>query len=410
MVAEIISIGDEILIGQTVNTNASYISTKLTEVGVEVRWITAVGDNEDDLISTIAIAEQRADVIICTGGLGPTHDDMTKNVFTKYFDTNLILNKKLLKKVENHFKSRGIPMPIVNREQALVPQNATIIDNKVGTASGLLFEKKNTYFFILPGVPLEMKTMIDSDVIPFLKKKSTRFIKHKTIKTAGIGESALFEKLGNIEELEKYTKIAFLPKITGVEIRINAAGENEKQCMENIRKVEHIITKKISEHIWGIDDEKIEDIVANLLIYHKKTVAIVESYTGGLISDKLSNVDNWRTFLSHSVITNSIKFLMKTLDISENLLDNNNENNQTLVKEMARKIRLKYQTDYGVATLGEFDDIKSESEVAIHIAVADIKETVFNKLILKRHRTFNKQRTAQFALDLLRRQILKLKR
>ena len=409
MKAEIISIGDEILLGHTINTNASYIGQRLTEIGIEVKWITSVGDNELDLSVALSIAEKRVDVVICTGGLGPTHDDMTKNLFVKYFNSKLILNEAILEKIKNYFKNRGVVMPKINEEQALVPDNAAAIENDVGTAPGLLFKRKKKHFFVLPGVPLEMKTMMDRAVIPYLKEKSTNFIKYKTIKTAGIGESALFEKLGNIEELEKFVSIAFLPKVTGVEIRINAASDSEEQCLQNIAKAESKITRKISEYIWGIDNENIEDVVAKLLLDQQKTVAIAESFTGGLICDKLTNIKNSSNFLKLAIIAHTKEAKISLLGISKELINIYGVVSSEVALNMAQKVRQLSGTDFGLATVGTAGVTKitgSKLEGLIYVAVADRYEMKYSELMLKRDRIFNKQRAAQLALDLLRRQLI----
>jgi len=408
MLAEIISIGDELLIGQTINTNAAYIGAKLTEIGIEVNWITSVGDDRNALFSVLAIAEKRADVIICTGGLGPTHDDLTKDVFVTYFKAKLICNEKILNKIKSFFFDRGVEMPNINEEQALVPDNATVIENNVGTAPGLLFlNQDNKMFFVLPGVPFEMKTMIDNEVVPILKTKSKKFIKYKILKTTGIGESSLFEKIDNIQELEKFVKIAFLPKITGVEIRINSINESEELCLKNMLLAESKILEKISQYVWGKDDENLEDIVVNLLIKKHKTVAVVESCSGGALTDRLTNHLNSNSYLSHSIISNNLNTTSTILGVLPESLIQFGAISAEIAVQMAQKIKDMNFSDFGVAINGNWTPTQNDEDFGVTlIAVSDHDKNVCEKLILKRDINFNKQRTAQVALDLLRRRLL----
>lgn len=413
MKAEIVSIGDELLIGQTINTNASFIGQKLTEIGIEVKRITTISDHEEDIISAITSAEKRADVIIATGGLGPTHDDVTKKAFVRYFKSKLILNKTILKKIQKSFKERGIVMSPINEEQALVPDDASIVENKMGTAPGLRFQKNNRDFFVLPGVPSEMKTMVEDTIIPLLKKKSTLFIKRRMIKTTGVAESTLFEKMGNISELEKIVKIAFLPKSTGVEIRLTATNPDEMQCSENLAQAESIIRQRINEHIWGFDDQNLEDVVAQLLFEQHKTIAIAESCTGGMITDRLTNVSGSSTYLKQAIIAYSIESKVNTLGMKKQFIDQLGEVSAEVAIEMAKKVREMSNTDFGLATtglLGPNGGISKTPVGLIYVAVSDAAETIFHRLIFKRDRIFNKQRATQMALDLLRRQLLKSNR
>lgn len=408
MKAEILSIGNEILIGQTINTNASFIGRKLTEIGVDVRWITAVGDKQDDLLEAIANAASRADVVVATGGLGPTHDDITKFVFCKYFGSNLILNETVLKEVKKRFENRGIEMPGVNVGQAMVPDNAHILKNHFGTAPGLRFEKNSKYFFIVPGVPFEMKNLVELEIIPFLLNLTDNFIRFKTIRTTDIGESSLFEKIGIIEKLQQVTEIAFLPNYSGVDIRIRAEGKTEGECLKKIQYTEKLMTDKISEFIWGYDSEQMEEVVANELLKQGKKLAIVELFTGGLIVDKLSGSPGFSKIMTETVVAADFKLLNHQFEISDNLIDAQSAFSPEWIKEVANKARRAFNADYGLATSAFKKIINDESKEQngyLYVGFASEMTAQFREIRLSKDYIFNKNRAAHLAMDFLRRQL-----
>jgi len=405
MRAEIITIGDEILLGHIVNTNAVYICQKLTEIGVEVKWITVVGDSEADIKAAISIAASRSDVVISTGGLGPTHDDMTKKVFANYFNAEYVLHKPTLERIKNFFINLGVNMPVINEEQALVPENALVIENTIGTAPGLQIQKDDTWFFVLPGVPSEMKKMMESNILPFLKTKSKHFIKYTIIKTTGIGESSLFQKIGNIEDFEKKAKIAFLPKHTGVEIRLTAVNDDESRCIANIEEIKQQIVSNIQEYIWGYDSDNIEDIVAKLLIEKQKTLAVAEFYTAGLITNKLTDVQSSWNYFREAIVITSVDSLLNQLHFSNEMIAKHGHVSPEAVLEMAKSIRTITKADFGMA----ITDIKIHTfeKDAIPIGefyagFSDSQHNSFKKFSMKMDQVIKKERAAQLALDWLR--------
>jgi len=396
MKVEIISIGDEILIGQIVNTNATYIAQKLTELGFDVDWITVVGDNTDRLFKAIELAEQRAEIVIATGGLGPTHDDITKKVFAHYFNSKLVLNEQILKKIRDRFRRRRIRMANTNKEQAMVPNNATLIENEVGTAAGLLFQKEEQYFFVLPGVPAEMISMMESSIIPFLKNKIDKFFKKRMIHTTGIPESTLYEKLGNIESLEKLAKIAFLPTSSGVNFRITAQGSNEAVCQERIDQVEKVFRKKFSQYIWGTDDDTIEGIVAQLLIKHNKTISIIEFGTSGNITAQLSGVPDAEKFFIQGLTIGSVDTLKKFLNYSMHQFGSEKTVTAKTCKELAVKIKQVSGSDIALAIM--HDD---KLEVTTYIAICDDHQISSQRYIFTFHTSMNIQRITTTTLKLI---------
>ncbi|MBN1154851.1 CinA family nicotinamide mononucleotide deamidase-related protein [candidate division KSB1 bacterium] len=289
MKAEIISIGDELLIGETVNTNAAYMGKRLFEVGIHTTWITMVGDDHDDMISALQMASQRADIIITTGGLGPTNDDLTKKVIAQYFDNELILNEHVLHDLEDFFRRLGKPMADVNIEQAYVPRGATVLRNKVGTAPAFKLEQDGVIYFVLPGVPHEMKYFLDEEVLPLLKDLSDDYIKFDILKTTGIAESDLFEKLERLRGIDDEIRIAFLPRSLGVDIRITASGRSRDECIRKIDHVKDIMYAKVPDYIWGENDDVLEAKIMNQLYQKRFNLVVIEMFTGGLVNYRLAS-------------------------------------------------------------------------------------------------------------------------
>lgn len=317
MIAEIISIGDELLIGQTINTNSSDIARQLTDVGITVNWITTVGDDAENIKRILSQAETRADVIIATGGLGPTHDDITKKVFSDYFNSPLILDDVVLENLRSRFAKSNMKLTASNQAQALVPEKARVIKNSVGTAPALLFEKTKKYFFVLPGVPVEMKAIMMDFIVPFLKDKNNQIIKKRVLHTSGIPESYLFEKLGDINALEKNAKIAFLPYFGRVDVRLTAIGESEQECLEKIKKVEIFIRSKVERNIWGTDDETFEQVIINKLKQQKLKLSVVELGTRGEIISMLTNDENPDLYFNLGFVIGSFFEFKKILKIAQ---------------------------------------------------------------------------------------------
>ena len=372
MNAEIISIGDELLIGQTINTNATFIAQKLTEIGVEVKWITCVGDDEDQIKYQLSVSEKRSQVIILTGGLGPTHDDVTKKVLVRYFRSNLILNQQLLDELRKRFEKRKIKMAKCNEAQALVPDNAIILDNRIGTAPGLLFQKDRKYFFVLPGVPVEMKAITIDHIVPFLQKKSRQVLKKRIIHTMGIPESTLFEYLGDIKEIEKIVKIGFLPQTGRVDIKLLASGRDKKDCTKKINQVEKIILSKIGNKVWGFDEDSYEDVIVQKLSEKKKILSIIEVGTKGEVISQLFQAKNAATQLTQGTVLGSLK---KLFQILPNPVSDGESIDEPLVRKLAPIIREYSGSDLILMTIN-----KGGSDVYSVILITN-EEVVFRDYI-----------------------------
>ncbi|MEO8447989.1 MAG: CinA family nicotinamide mononucleotide deamidase-related protein, partial [bacterium] len=294
MRSKLITIGDEILIGQIINTNASFIGERLFSIGIPLEKTVVIGDNEKILLSEFKDSFDNYDVTIITGGLGPTHDDITKPALVKFFNDELITDDKVLEYVKKIFSSRNLVMPEVNIGQALIPKNSRVIWNHNGTAPGIWIEKDDKIFIAMPGVPYEMKAMFDNEIIPDLKmkfaEKKKSVLLQKTLLTTGIGESALSERLGNLNDLLAESKLAFLPSSWGVRLRINAEGKNETEAEEKISRIEGMVRAKAEDFIYGVNDEKLEEIVVKILKERNSTLSVAESCTGGRISSTIVSV------------------------------------------------------------------------------------------------------------------------
>ena len=396
MKVEIISIGDEILIGQIVNSNAAFIAEKLTEIGYDVEWITTVGDNSERLLEAIETAEKRTDVIIATGGLGPTHDDITKKVFAHYFNSELILDEQIYYKIKERFRRRRIRMAKINKEQAMVPHNATIIENPVGTAAGLLFEKPGKYFFVMPGVPAEMVTMTENFVIPFLKQRLNKIFKKRVIHTTGIPESTLYEKLGDIEPLEKLVKIAFLPTYSGVNIRLTVQGEREEFCQQRIDRVEKVFQEKFHQHIWGYDEETLENAIGKLFISQHKTFAIAEYGTGGNLALQLTGTPLAEQFFIQGFTFAAVQPLVEFFDLDNKIKSVDQILNRKICEELSRKVARLTKADIAMAILHQ-----DNRDVTTYVAITDDNNTLSQRYIFTFHPSMNIQRITATALKLL---------
>lgn len=395
MKVEIISIGDELLIGQIVNTNSAYIAEKLTDIGHEIEWITTVGDNEKQIRRAIELAEQRADVVVATGGLGPTHDDITKKVFAEYFHSKLILNEAILQAIRERFRRRRVRMAKINEQQAMVPDNAVIIENIAGTAPGLLFQKNEKYFFVMPGVPAEMMAMMESFVIPFLREKRAYKIKKLVIHTTGIAEATIFEKLGDISELERLVRIAFLPSYGGVNIRLIARGTDESELQQKIDQVRQIFDQKFHDYIWGYDDDTLEQVVARLLIQRNKTIAIAEWGTHGYLTDILAALPESDRFLIAGITFSSDEGFARFAGVT-GWNDRSGRITLETSQLLSKQVRQRFGSDLAIAIVHD-----SNLDVTTFISLRDENQLISHRFVFNFHPAMNVQRISAASLRLL---------
>jgi nicotinamide-nucleotide amidase len=410
MIAEIISIGDELLIGQTINNNAAHIGQKLTEFGIRVGWITTVGDHKERLRKALSLATTRAEVVIATGGLGPTHDDITKHVVCDFFNSELVQDLTVLNAIRRRFEHRGIEMLKVNEEQALVPEGAKIIHNDVGTAPGIIFRTQKTTLYILPGVPLEMKLMMERAVLPDLAKRKDRLhVRMKNFRTTGIPESVLFEKITNFNKITELVKVAFLPKSSGVDIRLMSEERDETQCTKKLDTAEALLLPHIQENLYATGEAILEETVAHLLIKEGYTLAVAESCTGGLIAHRLTNISGSSSYFERGVVSYSNQSKIDLLNVPKKILIEYGAVSRYTAMAMAEGVRRIAGTDFGLSTTGiagPTGGTKTKPVGLVFIGFAAEGGSTFERHVFRKDRLGNKERFAQAALNLLRIKIL----
>jgi len=418
MLGEIISIGDELLIGQVVNTNASYIAQKLSSVGIEVKWIEVVGDDEKEIRNAFQRAVERAEVVLVTGGLGPTHDDITKGVVAEFFNAPLVLDPGALESLKQFLLRLNIPLTPLREQQAYVPQGCTVIPNRHGTAPGMLFERKGLIFIVMPGVPTEMKGMMDEFVIPFLSSRNPgNVVLQRTLKTTGIFEATLAEKIGDVKNFlppDGSVTLAFLPSATGVRLRItakNKSAEGGLSAQEEIARVEAILRSRVGEFIYGEEEEELEIIVGRLLKERRLTIAIAESCTGGLIAHRITNVSGSSAYFERCVVTYSNESKMDILHIPRHLIETYGAVSREVAEAMAHGIRTISGTSIGLSTTGiagPTGGTPTKPVGLVWIGYADERGTEAREYHFGDDRLTVKERAAQAALDLVRRKLLGL--
>lgn len=413
MNSKILTVGDEILIGQIVNTNAAFLGDVLFSIGMPVEKSVTIGDDEKMLLDEFEDSVKNYDLTVITGGLGPTHDDITKPVLLKFFNDELILNEKVLKHVEEIFSTRNVPMPKTNIGQAMVPSKSKVIWNTNGTAPGIWMEQDGKVFIALPGVPYEMKAMISDVIIPMLNEKFMQnldyVLKQKTLLTTGVGESVLNEMMGDVPSIIKNDKLAFLPSIEGVRLRINVKAENEEKANERISEIENRIREKIGEHIFGEGDEILEEITGKMMTEKKLTIATAESCTGGMLSSRITDVSGSSLYFMGGMLTYSYESKVKFLDVNEEALKKYGAVSEEIAMQMAEGVRKHFNTDIGISTTGIAGPTGGTDEKPvglIYIGYSDKNKTFARKFLFGNFRERNKKRTAQMALEILRKELM----
>jgi nicotinamide-nucleotide amidase len=412
MKAEIVSIGDELLVGQVVNTNATWMAEQLNLSGIEVVRITAIADDKDEILHALEDAAARAEIILITGGLGPTRDDITKGTLCEYFDSELIDNDEILHYIEELFSSRGWPLKEVNILQARVPHNCTPLINTNGTAPGMWFEKEGKVYVSMPGVPFEMKGLMENDVLPRLRAMlNAEYIIHKKILTQGIGESWLAELIRKWEdELPENMKLAYLPQPGMVRLRLSGRGKEKDQVDADMDRQVEKLKKLIPELIFGYGEVSLEEVVGKSLKSVGSTLSTAESCTGGYIAHLITSVPGSSAYFTGSVVAYSNTVKMDTLGVKEKTLIAHGAVSEQTVTEMALGIKRKFGTDYAIAVSGVAgpDGGTEEKPVGtIWIAVAGPKNIIIEKYNFGKHRQRNIRVAALTALNKLRLMIEK---
>ena len=412
MKAYIITIGDEILLGNTLNTNAAYIGAQLFEINITVIKSSVIGDDNSIILNELKFASGVADLIIITGGLGPTHDDVTRKSIVDFFNTELIENKEVLEDIKTLFEKRKRIVTEVNIDQAKVPKIAEAIRNQLGTAPGLWIEKDDKLYAVMPGVPYEMEAMMEFTIIPKLKERigaGQKILLRKMILTTGIPESTLYERLGNIDELLQGAKLAFLPNQFGVKLRLSVEGDDEKQLKNKLTEVEQRIRSKAGRFIYGVGDDQLEVVVGRLLMEREFKIATAESCTGGLVGNMLTNVSGSSKYFERGVICYSNAAKVEILKVNEDTLAELGAVSMEVAMQMAEGVKSTSGADIGLATTGIMGPTGATTDKPIglvYIGYCDEKVCTAKIFHFGDDRLLNKQRTAQAALDFVRRQLL----
>ncbi len=411
LLCEIITIGDELLIGQVVDTNSAWIAARLNEIGIRVKQITSVSDDKDHIIHALDEASGRADVILITGGLGPTKDDITKKTLCAYFNTGLKFDEESFKIIEEIFRSRGREVSPINRKQAEVPESCTVLLNHLGTAPGMLFEKNKKFFFSMPGVPAEMKGLMEKKVLPFLKNKFQLVpIVHKTILTQGIGESYLSEKIASWEDnLPSDMKLAYLPDAGMVRLRISATGSNEDRLRREVEDEAAKLKSIVGEFIYGYENDRLEALVGKMLREKKKTLCTAESCTGGYIAHKITSIPGSSEYYTGSIIAYANEIKVRELNVDMHVLETEGAVSEKVVQMMSRNALSLFKTDYSIACsgiAGPAGGTPDKPVGTVWVAVSNFERTITRKLQLGNHRERVILETSQHALNMLRKMLI----
>lgn len=405
--AELITIGDEILYGQIVDTNSQWMSQELDKVGIKTIRKTTISDDRQEILSAFAEAEKRADIVLITGGLGPTNDDLTKPCLAEYFDCGLEMHEEALEEVATFFKNRGLELTDLNRKQAELPTCCEYVPNKLGTAPGMWFERNGKVFVSMPGVPHEMKKMMVATIIPKLQEIfQTEVIFHKLIKTVGIGESWLSEKIKDWEHsLPEHIKLAYLPSIGQVKLRLTATGEDKEQLKQEVNAQIEKLKEYAGKYIFGYDQDQIEEVVGRLLKEQGKTIALAESCSGGYVTHLITSVAGSSQYYQGSVVPYHNDLKIKVLGVEKSTIEAHGAVSEETVTEMSNNVRKLFDADIGIATSGIAgpDGGTPDKPVGtVWIAFADGEQTITKKLQLTKDRNINIKATAVAILNLVR--------
>ncbi|SKB68081.1 nicotinamide-nucleotide amidase [Salegentibacter holothuriorum] len=412
MKAEIITIGDEILIGQIIDTNSAFIAKELNKIGISVKQISTVEDEKSHILDALSEARNRADIIIITGGLGPTKDDITKDCLCDFFEDKLVKNEEVLKHIEFLFeKYIDTPISDLNRKQALLPSKALALMNKFGTAPGMWFESEGRAYVSLPGVPFEMKALIQDEVVPRLQQNFKRpVILHKTVLTYGMGESAIAEKIENWEDgLPSYIKLAYLPNLGRVRLRLTAKGDSEEHLKNSVESLISDLHSIIGDIILGYeDDEPVEIQISRLLLKNKATIATAESCTGGKLASLFATPPGASNYYKGSVVSYATSSKEDVLKIDKKLIEKHSVVSEEVAIAMAKNVRDLFKTDYAISTTGNAGPTKGDSDVEIgtvFIGIATPNTVYAKKFIFGNHRDKVVGKAVNKSIELIREEL-----
>ncbi len=412
MDVELIAIGDEIISGHTIDTNTAYIAAKLAEIGLEVTYKSSVGDDLPRMEEVFSQAMKRSDIIITTGGLGPTDDDITKRAIVKVFKRNLVFHEYVLEDIKKRFAARGIEMPSINQNQALLPQGATYLSNRIGSAVGIVIEENKRIFISLPGVPREARLITSEEILPYLQTKiKGGFLKVIKLRTTGIIESALADIIKPELKIPENVKLAYLPFYGGVDLRIIAHGETLENAEQLAESVAANLRKKAGKYIFGEGEETLEDVIGKLLRERNKKLATAESCTAGLLSGYITAVAGSSDYFDRGFVTYSNKAKMELLGVPEDIINDYGAVSAECSEAMARGALERAGVDYAVSITGiagPSGGTQDKPVGTVFIAVASENGVRSRKFQLSTDREVNRNRSVYAALEMLRRVILEI--
>jgi nicotinamide-nucleotide amidase len=406
--AELVVIGDEVISGLILDRNSQFLGERIHDMGIEVSRITTVGDSASVIEDCVKLALQRADWVILTGGLGATHDDITKAVLMKVFECGLKNDPKVEEMLGEMFRVRGREVPASVKTQCEVPEKAEILYNEKGTAPGFKMLKGKSILFSLPGVPLEMQYLFEKYVAPEMAKSNNKFFLHRLIKTTGLSEAALWEKVGSLEKLQEKVVIASLPSYLGVRIRLSVLAESKEEGESHLDEAQSYLMKYLSSYIYGEDEEMLEERVGDLLREKSLTLATAESCTGGLIGHRLTQVPGSSDYYKEGFVVYSNEAKMERLGVEAGLIEEFGAVSDPVAQAMAQGVCRVTGADMGVSVTGIAgpsggSDLKPVG--LTYIAVHDKLGTYCEKFLFTHDRVRNKERSAQAALNLVRLKI-----
>jgi nicotinamide-nucleotide amidase len=418
MQAEILTIGDEILIGQVINTNAVWIAQQLNLIGIKVVHMATVSDDKKEITNALENASKRADIVFVTGGLGPTKDDITKHTFAEFFGAELVLDELILEDVSGFFIKRGREVSQVNKDQALVPKGCKVVRNKSGTAPGMWMQKNNAHFISMPGVPYEMKEMMLAEILPEIKKQfKLPHIYHKTVLTQGIGESAIAEIIEKWEDglAAKNIKLAYLPQPGLVRLRLSAMGEDDAKLKEIVDTEIEALLPMIKDHVFGFENygeemPTLERVTSDLLKERKQTLAIAESCTGGYISSVFTAIPGSSEVFKGGIVPYSNEAKNELLNVDKNIFEKHGAVSKECVIALAENVRKIFNSDFSIAVSGVAGPGGGTPEKPVGfvwIAVSSKEKTLAKSFQFGENRGRNIIMTSNAAVSFLRKFILK---
>lgn len=414
MNAEIITIGDEILIGQIIDTNSAFLGKEFNKIGVSVYQITSVQDEKEHILKALKEAEDNADIIIVTGGLGPTKDDITKHTFCEYFNDSLVLNEEVLAHVEYLFeKYINTPISDLNRNQAMVPSKCTVLKNEFGTAPGMWMERNRKVFVSLPGVTYEMKALIRNEVLPKLRARfKFPYIQHKTLLTYGLGESTIANRIEDFEDnLPDFIKLAYLPSLGRVRLRLSGKHVDKELLQNEIEKQVNLLKPQVEDIFVGFEEDlSLEALIGKQLTEKGKTLAIAESCTGGTIVQAFTANAGASKYLKGSVVTYATESKIEVLGVSKDIIEEHSVVSAPVAEAMAKQVLELYKSDYAISTTGNAGPSKGDADAevgTVYIGIATKDSVYSEKFKFSNHREKTIKKATNKAFEMLQKEILK---